>query len=153
MRLLLSLSLPVLSSPSLTPSHPQPRRASHCYSHWKLLILLTINNRCQPGRNGSPTLREAHWKDLHRHGSRSFAGGLIVCVREAQQGGRPCDQYTVRYMEAGPCRRPCCIHLGSPTLREAHCKDPHTHGSRSMPEALLCVEGKPDTAGGPTIIC
>ena len=27
-------------------------------------------------------------------------------------------KYTVRYMEAGPCRRPHCIQLGSPTMRE-----------------------------------
>ena len=29
-------------------------------------------------------------------------------------------KYTVRYMEAGPGRRPYCIQLGSPTMREAH---------------------------------
>ena len=43
-----------------------------------------------------------------------------MCIREARQSGRPDDKYTVRYMEAGPCQRPYCIQLGSPTMREAH---------------------------------
>ena len=54
-------------------------------------------------------------------------------------------------MEAGLCRRPYCSHLGSPTLREAHRMDLHTYGSRSMPEASLSEQGKPDNAGGPVI--
>ena len=29
--------------------------------------------------------------------------------------------------------------------------DLHTYGSRSMPEASLCEQGKPDNAGGPVI--
>ena len=32
-----------------------------------------------------------------------YTGGLIVCIREARQSGRPGDKYTVRYMEVGPC--------------------------------------------------
>ena len=48
-----------------------------------------------------------------------YAGGLMVCIREARQSGRPGDQYTIIYMEAGLCRRPHCIHLGSPARREA----------------------------------
>ena len=79
------------------------------------------------------------------------AGGLIVCIWEARQSGRPGDKYTVRCLEAGPCRRPYSIHLGSPTMREAHYQDLYLHGSRSMPEALLYVNGKPDRAGGPVI--
>ena len=79
------------------------------------------------------------------------AGGLIVGRREARQSGRPGDEDTVRYMEAGPCRRPYCVHQGSPSTRVAHYRDLHTHGSRSMLEALLCVEGKPDEAGGPVM--
>ena len=75
----------------------------------------------------------------------------MVCVREARQSGRPDDKDTARYMEAGPCRRPYGVQLGSPTTREAHYKDRRTHGSRSAPEASLCVYGKPDTAGGPVI--
>ena len=51
----------------------------------------------------------------------------------------------------GLCRRPYGTRLGSSTLRDAHCKDLHTYGSWSMPEALLCVKGKPDQAGGPVI--
>ena len=34
-------------------------------------------------------------------------------------------------------------------MREAHYNDLYLHGSRSVPEALLCVYGKPDRAGGP----
>ena len=43
------------------------------------------------------------------------------------------------------------MHLGSPTLREAQYRDLHSHGSRSMPEVSLCVQGKPDKAGGPVM--
>ena len=49
-----------------------------------------------------------------------YAGCHSVCIWEARQSGRPGDKYTVRYMEAGPCRRPYCVQLGSPTMREAH---------------------------------
>ena len=69
--------------------------------------------------------------------------GSLVCIREARQSGRPGDKYIITYMEAGLCRRPCCIHLGSPTLREAHYKDLHTHGSQSMPEAYCVYKGSP----------
>ena len=71
-----------------------------------------------------------------------------MCTREARQGGRPGHEYTVTYMEAGLCRRPYSRHQGSPALREAYCKDQHVHGSRSMPEASVCVQGKPDKARG-----
>ena len=68
----------------------------------------------KPGKAGGPLQGSAYtWKPV-------YAGCLIVCIREARQSGRPGDQYTVRYMEAGPCGRPYCIHLGSPTMREAH---------------------------------
>ena len=62
-----------------------------------------------------------------------------MCEREARPSGRPGDKYIVRCMEAGLYRRPYCIQRGSPVKREAHYKDVHTQGSRSMPEALLCV--------------
>ena len=48
-----------------------------------------------------------------------YAGGLMVCVREALQSGRPGDK--------------------------THCK---IHGSRSMPEAIWYTSGKPNNAGG-----
>ena len=83
-------------------------------------------------------------------GKPVYVGSLVVCIREARQSGRPGDKCNIVYMEAGLCRRPYCKHLGSPTLREAHYKDLHTHGSWSMPEALLCVKGKPDKAGNLT---
>ena len=67
------------------------------------------------------------------------AGGLMVCTREARRSGRPGDKYIIRYMEAGLCRRPFCVRLGSPTLREAHYRDVHLHRSQSMPEASLYV--------------
>ena len=99
----------------------------------------------KPDDAGGPPLGSIYtWKPV-------YAGGLTVCIWEARQSGRPGDKYTVRYMEAGPCRRPYSIHLGSPTMREAHYQDLYTHGSRCVPEALLCVYGKPDKAGGPVI--
>ena len=78
-----------------------------------------------------------------------YAGGLLVCIWEARQSGRPAGKFTVRYMEAGPsrrpssrspgealscgrpprsiyihmegclCGRPYCVYMGSPTEREA----------------------------------
>ena len=74
-----------------------------------------------------------------------------MCIREARQSGRPRGKYTLRYMEAGSCRRPHCIQLGSPATREAHYQDLHRHGRRSRPEASLCVYGKSDRAGGQVI--
>ena len=64
---------------------------------------------------------------------------------------KPGETYTVRYMQASSCRRPHCIQLGSPAMREAHYQDLHRHEGRSRPEALWCVHGKPDRAGGPAI--
>ena len=89
-------------------------------------------------------------------------------------------QYRARYTEAGLCRRPCCIRLGSPSMWEAHYQDLRRHGrqnrpeallggmrearqsgrpdatihgkihgGRAMPKAVLCTTGKPDNAGGP----
>ena len=84
---------------------------------------------------GSPTMREAHSNNLHRHGERSSPQAFCVCIREARQSGSPGDKYTLRYMEAGLCRRPNFTQLGSPTRREAHYKDLHRHGNRSGPEA------------------
>ena len=99
----------------------------------------------KPDNAGGPLERFTYtWKPV-------YVGGLIVSIREARQSGRPGDKYTVRYMEDGPCRRPHCIQLGSPTMREAHYQDLHTHGSRSMPEAIWCTSGKPGKAGGPVI--
>ena len=68
-----------------------------------------------------------------------YVEGLIIGLRGVRQSGRPYAQYTVIHMDAGLCRRPYCIQLGSPTLREARYQDLHIHGSRSMPEALLRV--------------
>ena len=48
-----------------------------------------------------------------------YAGGLMVCVREALQSGRTCDK--------------------------THCK---IHGSRSMQKAIWYTHGKPNNAGG-----
>ena len=48
-----------------------------------------------------------------------YAGGRMVCTWEARQSGRPGDKNTIRHTEAGLCRRPYCIQLGSPTMREA----------------------------------
>ena len=54
------------------------------------------------------------------HGGRSMPEALLYVEGKADKAGRPGDKYTVRYMEAGPCRRPYGIQLGSPTMREAH---------------------------------
>ena len=35
-----------------------------------------------------------------------------MCIREARQSGRPGDEYTIRYMEAGLCRSPTWVHQG-----------------------------------------
>ena len=79
------------------------------------------------------------------------AGGHIVCTREARLSGRPGDKNKLGCTEAGLCRRPYCIQLGSPTMREAHYTDQHRRERRSRPEGILCVQGKPCSAGGPVI--
>ena len=48
-------------------------------------------------------------------------------------------QYRASYTEAGLCRRPCCIRLGSPSMREARYEDLRRHGKQNQPEALLRV--------------
>ena len=94
---------------------------------------------------GPPEGRTETRKPIH-------AEGLTLCFWEVRPRGRPNDNCNVRYMEADLCRRPYRIHLGSPTMREAHWKDLQRQGSRSMPKALYYVYGKPDHAGGPMII-
>ena len=37
----------------------------------------------------------------------------MVCTWEARLSGSPGDECTVRYMEAGPCRKPHCLQLGA----------------------------------------
>ena len=81
-----------------------------------------------------------------------YAGGLAMFEWDARRSGRPGDKYMARLMETGQCRRPSSIWLGSPTMREAHWMDLHTHGCRSMPKSFWSVNGKPDRAGGPIII-
>ena len=99
----------------------------------------------KPDHAGCPLQGSTYmWKPV-------YAGGLIVCVREARRSERPGVKYTVSYMEACPCWRPHWIQLGNQTMRGATCNDLHTYGSRSMPGAISCVQGKPDRAGGPVI--
>ena len=93
---------------------------------------------------GKPTMREAHHRDPHTHGSQSLPEAILFAHGKPDRAGGLVMKYTVRYTEAGLCRRPYCIQLGSPTMREAHSKDQHRHGRRSRPEAILCVQGKPD---------
>ena len=52
------------------------------------------------------------------------AGGLIGCLREARQSGRPGDNHTRCYMEAGLCRRPYYIQMGSLTLHGSRPRNP-----------------------------
>ena len=68
----------------------------------------------KPDNAGGPLERFTYtWKPV-------YAGGLIVTIREARQSGRPGDKYTVKYMEAGPGRRPYDIQLGNPRMWEAN---------------------------------
>ena len=68
----------------------------------------------KPGNAGGPLERSTcTWKPV-------YAGGLIECIREARQSGRPGDKYTVKYVEAGAGHWPYDIQMGSPTMREAH---------------------------------
>ena len=60
-------------------------------------------------------------------------------------------KYLARYTEAGLCRRPYYIGLGSPAMREAQYEDLRRHGRQYRPEALLGVGGKPGRAGGPVL--
>ena len=72
------------------------------------------NTTGKPGNAGGLLERFTYtWKPV-------YAGGLSVTRREARRSGKPGDKYTVKYMEAGPGRRPYCVQPGSPTLREAH---------------------------------
>ena len=88
---------------------------------------------------GSPAMREAHYKNLDTHGSQSMPEVISCILGKPDKAGGPMINTHIGYMEAGPCRRPCHIQLGSPTVPEAHCKDINTHGSRSMTEALLLL--------------
>ena len=63
----------------------------------------------------------------------------MVCKREARLSGRPGDKYTLRFMEAGPCRKPSCIEPGSPTLREAHYQDLRRHEKGGLGRRPYCV--------------
>ena len=59
-------------------------------------------------------------QDLRTLGSRSLPEALWCVHGKPDRAGGPAIRYSVRYMEAGPCRRPSCIQLGSPTMREDH---------------------------------
>ena len=48
-------------------------------------------------------------------------------------------KYRASYTEAGLCRRPYYIGLGSPAMREAQYEDLRRHGREYRPEALLGV--------------
>ena len=99
--------------------------------------------------NGKPDDAGGPVESSTMTGRPVYAGGPTVSIREARQSGRPCDKSTVIKwkpvhaggpivnnwearqcgrptrkiyvdVEAGLCRRPYCIQLGSPTMREAH---------------------------------
>ena len=94
-------------------------------------------------QQGSPTVWEAQYQNLHTHGSQSMPEALWCVYEKPYRAGVPAIRLTVRYMEANPCQRSYGIPMGSPTMREADHQDLHTHGSRSRPEALLCLMGSP----------
>ena len=52
-------------------------------------------------------------------------------------------KYRASYTEAGLCRRPYYIGLGSPAMRETPFQDLRRHGRRHQPEALLFQMGSP----------
>ena len=90
-------------------------------------------------------------QDQRRHGRRYRPKALSCVYGKPDTAGGPAIKYTLRYTEAGLCRSPYSSYMGSPTPREAHDLDLRRHGSRSRPEALWFVYGKPDRAGGPGI--
>ena len=47
-------------------------------------------------------------------------------------------QYSVRYMEAGLCRRPYCNELGSATMREAHYRI-YIHSEGAIDQRPYCA--------------
>ena len=48
-------------------------------------------------------------------------------------------QYSVRYMEAGLCRRPYCNELGSATMREAHYRI-YIHSEGAVDQRPYCAK-------------
>ena len=96
----------------------------------------------------TPALREIHDKFLHRRGSRSTPEASLG-TWEVRQSGRPVVERRRNYVETGRCRRPPCIHLGSPATREAQEKVRLIRGCRSIPEPFSCISGRSATAGGP----
>ena len=61
---------------------------------------------------GSRTMREAHSQDLRRHG-RQYRPNLILCYGRPDTAGGPMIKYTLKSTEAGLCRKPYCIEVGS----------------------------------------
>ena len=82
------------------------------------------------------------------HGSRSMPEAIGFRTGKPYIVGGPLETFYI-CREAGLRRKPCYVYKGSPTQREAqsklHCR---IHGSRSVPGAIECSTGKPDTAGG-----
>ena len=71
---------------------------------------------------GKPDNRGGDHRDPHRHGSRSMPVALWCVHGKRDRAGGPATACRVRYMEAGPRRGPYGIQVGSPTVREAHCR-------------------------------
>ena len=133
---------------------------SQCTTAWML-----YSERCLESR------REA------RSTIKSFQSLLYLQGKPDQAGG-PMFVWYVLYMEAGRCRRPWCINqrnldmarqphyevqlkksygvtlsyrMGSLSKQEARCEQQcFVNGSRSEPEAILCMNGRPVSAGGPS---
>ena len=84
----------------------------------------------KPDNAGGPLL------ELRRHAMAVSVGGLLLTSRGARHSKGAVLRYTARCTEAGLCRRPYCIALGSPTEREAHCEDLRTHVRQYRPEPL-----------------
>ena len=66
-------------------------------------------------------MREAHYYDLHRHGSWIMPEAVCCVHGKPERGRGALMQYSVRDVEVGPGREAYCVRMGSPTMREAHC--------------------------------
>ena len=131
---------------------PPIDHAHGCWNTLRLLLtqkgarLVPKDGRCstqsKPSKQMSLRLAQSTytWKP-------AFAGDLTAWAREPRQSGRPGVENTLRNLEAGPYRRPKSVRMGSPTWREAHCRNVHTRGSWSIPDASEREARKPDTSG------
>ena len=66
---------------------------------------------------GSPTKREARFQNMKYTCKPLYAGDHIAYYWEVRQNERPTIMICI-HLEAGLCRRPCCVYKESLTKRE-----------------------------------